>query len=124
MKTQKAFTLIELLVVISIIALLMSILMPSLKAVKEQAQELQCMSNLRNIGTYWYLYSSDYDGSFNVGWPRTEGSNYWTRALEDYYGGRGNMDIFCCPKADKMPEIPTGYDKVYVNFRTFLSDRF
>jgi len=56
---KKAFTLIELLVVIAIIALLLSILMPALSKVKEQAKKLMCATNLRGIVMAWQLYSGD-----------------------------------------------------------------
>ena len=46
-KNEKGFTLIELLVVISIIALLLSILMPGLQKAKEKAQTTVCMSNIK-----------------------------------------------------------------------------
>jgi prepilin-type N-terminal cleavage/methylation domain-containing protein/prepilin-type processing-associated H-X9-DG protein len=61
MKTadKKAFTLIELLVVISIIALLLSILLPSLSKAKESAIKTACKSNLKQIGTGVYMYSSE-----------------------------------------------------------------
>jgi len=60
----RGFTLIELLVVISIIALLVSILMPSLQGAKEQAKAVQCLANLRNIATGVATYQADGDGRF------------------------------------------------------------
>ena len=47
---RSAFTLIELLVVISIIALLIAILLPALGAAREAARNVQCLSNLRQVG--------------------------------------------------------------------------
>lgn len=63
MKSKKGFTLIELLVVISIIALLLSILMPALSKVKEQARILVCKTNLHQWGIAIMTYTSDNDGS-------------------------------------------------------------
>lgn len=58
--TEKAgFTLIELLVVISIIALLLSILIPSLRKVKMQCHQVICASNLRQTGLTILLYADD-----------------------------------------------------------------
>ncbi|AQQ70232.1 type II secretion system protein G [Limihaloglobus sulfuriphilus] len=61
MNRKKAFTLIELLVVISIIALLMSILMPALSRVRKQAKRTVCGSNLHNWGLAVNAYYSDND---------------------------------------------------------------
>jgi len=55
----RAFTLIELLVVIAIIAMLIAILMPSLKNAREQAKRNACLSNVKNIATTSRVYEAD-----------------------------------------------------------------
>lgn len=59
-----AFTLIELLVVISIIALLLAILAPSLGLVKERARRTICGSNLKQMVLSALMYAQDYEGKF------------------------------------------------------------
>lgn len=57
-----AFSLIEVLVVVGIIALLISILLPSLTKVRGQAREVACAANLRTWGQGFYLYAHSYRG--------------------------------------------------------------
>jgi len=58
---RRAFTLIELLVVIAIIAILMAILMPSLRAAKDQAKRIHCVSNVKTLSLAWFMYKDDND---------------------------------------------------------------
>lgn len=64
---KKAFTLIELLVVIAIIAILATILLPSLSQAKFLAQLTQCKSGLRSIGVSCALYANENDSKYPVG---------------------------------------------------------
>ncbi len=61
MGRKKAFTLIELLVVISIIAMLLAILMPSLGKAREQAKSVVCRNHLKQLGLANVVYSNEYD---------------------------------------------------------------
>jgi prepilin-type N-terminal cleavage/methylation domain-containing protein len=65
---RKAFTLIELLVVISIIALLLSILMPGLQKAKQHALRMLCRTNLHSYGIAMTMYLNEYDDEFPDAW--------------------------------------------------------
>ena len=81
------FTLVELLVVISIIAVLMSLLLPALSEARDAAMSVACKSNLRQIVTWGYLYAADDNnvlphngapaGPDDPGWKAWYDMYYW-----------------------------------------------
>ena len=127
MKKISGFTLVELLVVISIIALLLSILMPSLQKARNAAARVVCLSNLNQIGLGTHVFANDHDGVI----PTFAGSqstqldkNYhqlwysWPGLLQPYITGKPldptkgyDTNIWWCP-ADKVSPKQSHYTGV------------
>jgi len=102
MRARRGFTLVELLVVISIIALLMAVLIPTLGRARKQAEAVACKANLRQWGLMLTLYAQDNHGSLPTGW---NGGTMWMVDLLRYY--QGEADVCLCPTAKKfLHEIP------------------
>lgn len=56
---KKGFSLIELLIVVAILAILIALLLPALNKAREKAFAIQCVNNMKNIGTALQLYAND-----------------------------------------------------------------
>ena len=106
-KNKSGFTLIELLVVITIIALLLAILLPSLTKVRELGRRVICKTNLRQIAIAWHAYLNDYEGKF-----------YQFPGAELIYGGYEGTDYVDVPRPLNpyldLPEISESEDEAKV----------
>lgn len=83
------FTLIEVLVVVAIIALLVSILIPSLASAREQSRRAVCLSNLHQTGIGFSLYSAD----FKQYLPAREAFGYYIKKVVGPAGAKVNVPI-------------------------------
>ena len=105
---NKGFTLIEILIVMSVIALLVAILIPSLNKSKRYAKTVVCQSNLRQLGVILEMYTDESDGFF-FGGAVGSGWDDWIEILEPYYGIKGKVKL--CPFVKKT--IDQGAQGIY-----------
>ena len=102
MSTRQAFTLLELLVVVSIISLLVAMLLPAIKMVRDGARATRCMGNLRQMGYAEEAYSNDNEGFLAMA-KAPDGP--WQFHLREYVDREGTQNkalrqssnIFGCP---------------------------
>lgn len=100
----RAFTLIELLVVIAIIAILAAILFPVFAQAREKARAISCLSNLKQSGLAYAMYTQDFDETTPLqNSPVTQrdankyfvvSGGYWFNLIQPYVK---NWQLMVCP---------------------------
>ena len=103
--------------VIAIIAVLLGILLPTMRKIKELGREQVCKSNLRNIGMAVQMYLDDYNrilpdtkNANEFLWYESDGVTYRRHGSIDSYWGLYYKDylketkIFGCPRLQRVPE--------------------
>lgn len=117
MKPGRAFTLVELLVVVAIIALLISILLPALNRARSTAQDVVCVTNLKQLGLSVNMYQADNADAFPLA---VTDELFWDRQVAEYMSIEPIRDgkvvefsdkgarMFLCPRDWRVGQVDWG----------------
>ncbi len=126
------FSLVELLVVIAIVAVLLSLMVPGLKAAREAAGKVKCAANLRQIGLSFINYANDHrDWGPGPNAVDNDYGSYIKYGIADVRSYFPNVNILKCPGQDPnwarhatfAPGTfysPTGYKQLVFGYRIYF----
>lgn len=106
MKRKTKFTKKEIIVTLSCTVFLLLNIGAIGSGGRRRAKETVCLSNLRQWGTIFEMFTNDHVGYFNRGWDIGE-EGLWMNALRPYY--KDNWNLLLCPTARSTLGIPGGY---------------
>ncbi len=105
-KTRAVFTLIELLVVMAIIAILASMLLPSLSSSKERAKTISCSNTKKQLGLMFFGFADERDGAMPLA-TFHENNGGATDLFENLSGSPGNQLGWSNPRSSTNFFMPT-----------------
>jgi len=97
---QKAFTIIELYVTVSIIAIIASLILPSLSRAKARAASIDCVNNQRQMGVAMHLYAADtefFPSECYLTSDPVKRAVYWFDGLRTYTSSTWGSNVTKCP---------------------------
>lgn len=118
---RQAFTLIEMLVVIAIIALLASLIVPTVSALMRRAKAVTCLNNLRGIGQAQIMYATQNKGRFTPVWTSEDPTSWMERLLPHLEADEDDLvklvldasSILNCPLRERPGDPTTSYGLNY-----------